>query len=280
MAAPSGSTCQIVPVADDSGWYTHRVSIQRETTERRRLEEGLRDRAAAAEELARLRSDFVASVSHELRTPLTAILGFAELLEGHWDELSEVRRRRQVRHIASSATRQLRLVEDLLPAGRLAGKALVPRRQRILLAPLIQQAATEVRGSYPRQRIDLSGPEDLAVLADPGRVVQIAVNLLDNAAKYSPEGSSVSARWGREGDVAALWMRDLGPGLPEAGRAALFSRFGRLPGSRPRGGRVGTGLGLYLGRQLAQAMDGSLDLEESGPAGSTFRLCFRKAEGA
>lgn len=262
----------IVPVADATGWFTHWVSVQRETTERRQLEEKLRERADAAEDLARLRSDFVANVSHELRTPLTAILGYAELLEGHWDQIAEPRRRLQVRHIASSATRQLRLVEDLLQAGRPDGEALVPTPQRVQLAPLLRQAANEVAASYPRQGIDLSGPEDLVVLADPLRVVQIAVNLLDNAAKYSPDGSPVAACWGHDGGMASLRVRDQGPGVPETGRSALFSRFGRLPGSRARGGRVGTGLGLYIGRQLAQAMGGSLDLEASGPAGSTFLL--------
>ena len=283
----------IVPVADATGWYTHWVSIQRETSERRRLE-ALRSRAEAAEALARLRNDFVACVSHELRTPLTAILGFAELLEGRWDRIPDDRRRRQVGHIAAAAVRQLQLVEDLLlaskldatalaqdgrldgegqvPIGRLDGDPLISSRQHAELAPLLRRAATEVRSSYAPQQIVLSGPEDLAVLADPGRVVQIAVNLLDNAAKYSPTGSAVTAWWALEDEMAVLRVRDLGPGVPEDERSSLFSRFGRLPGSRMRSGRVGTGLGLYLGRQLAAAMGGSLDLEATGPGGSTFRL--------
>ena len=72
--------------------------------------------------------------------------------------------------------------------------------------------------------------------------------------------------------MAVIRVHDRGPGIPIGGRDVLFTRFGRVPGSRTRAGRVGTGLGLYLGRQLAEAMGGDLDLERSGADGSVFRL--------
>ena len=77
-------------------------------------------------------------------------------------------------------------------------------------------------------------------------------------------------------------MRDYGPGIPEEGRNVLFTRFGRIPGSRMRAGHAGTGLGLYLGRAYVEAMGGTLDLEETGESGSTFclRLPIRRAETA
>ncbi|MGH2410630.1 MAG: sensor histidine kinase, partial [Chloroflexota bacterium] len=126
--------------------------------------------------------------------------------------------------------------------------------------------------SYPGQRIDLVGSADLPACADLERMVQILVNVLDNAAKYSPEGSPIAVAWAREGREAVVRVRDRGSGIPPLGREQLFSRFGRMPGSRTRAGRVGTGLGLHLGRQIAEAMGGSLELEETSPSGSIFRL--------
>jgi signal transduction histidine kinase len=229
-------------------------------------------RAGAAEELARMRSDFVAAVSHELRTPLTAIIGYAELLHARWEYLTDAERLERITRIVVSASRQQRLVEDLLLLSQLESAALTMRTETLPLAILVQRAAEEVQASYAGQHIDLSGPADLQVQADADRAVQVLVNLIDNAAKYSPDGSPVLVSWRLEDAIAVVRVRDHGTGVPERGRDHLFTRFGRMPGSRTRAGRVGTGLGLHLGRQLARAMGGALGLEATGPQGSTFRL--------
>jgi signal transduction histidine kinase len=151
-------------------------------------------------------------------------------------------------------------------------EVLLSRNESFALGPLIQRAVEEVQGSYAGQRMDLVGPADLRVLADPDRILQVLVNLLDNAAKYARAGSPTTVYWSVEGGLAIVRVRDQGPGVPEQGREHLFTRFGRVPGSRMRAGRVGTGLGLYLSRRLAETMGGTLDLEATGPEGSTFRL--------
>ena len=252
LRVEAGAVMGVIGVAVD---VTERVEAQR-----------------AAEALARLRSDFVASVSHELRTPLTAIVGYAELLQSHWARLPDERRLEHISRIATSANRQKRMVDDLLLLGRVELGDLRPKAERVLVARAISRAADEVRISYPGQHIDFTGAEDLLACADLERVVQILVNVLDNAAKYSPEGSPIAVAWAREGREAVVRVRDRGSGIPPLGREQLFSRFGRMPGSRTRAGRVGTGLGLHLGRQIAEAMGGSLDLEETSPSGSIFRL--------
>lgn len=231
-----------------------------------------RDPSRAAQDLAALHDGFVASVSHELRTPLTAILGYAELLEERWDLIDDRVRRERVHRIVGAANRQLQMVEELLLLSRIGAGKLEVQSLACPVAVLAQQATAELQGSYRQQQVLVSGGPGTMVLADGARAVQIIVNLLDNAAKYSPEGSPVRLTWREEGGMVAIRVQDRGRGVSEQGRERLFSRFGRLPGSQMRAGRVGTGLGLYLSRHLAEAMEGSLDLEASGSGGSTFRL--------
>jgi signal transduction histidine kinase len=164
------------------------------------------------------------------------------------------------------------MVEELLLLSRLEMGALEPKVKSTALARIVDRAAGEVRASYHGQRIDVEGPGDLKVWADPDRTLQILVNLVDNAAKYSPEGASIRVSWDADGSRAVVMVQDSGPGVPAEGRERLFTRFGRIPGSQTRAGHAGTGLGLYIGRTLARAMGGEVDLASTSPNGSAFRL--------
>jgi len=232
----------------------------------------LAERVRAAEHLAYLRSDFVGAVSHELRTPLTAILGFAEVLQRHWDKLDDVQRKARLARIVAAANRQKRLVEDLLHVTQLDAPERELHFEDLTVARLVARAIETVTQNYPGQCIDAEGPEDLHAWGDPEQTEDIVANLLDNAAKYSVEGSPIRVVWVEEQQRAVVRVRDYGPGIAEEGQGVLFTRFGRVPGSRVRAGRVGTGLGLYLGRRSAEEMAGSLDLESTGETGSVFVL--------
>ncbi len=258
----TGASAGVIAVAVE---VTERVAAQR-----------------AAEALARLRSDFVASVSHELRTPLTAIVGYSELLQTRWASFDETQRLEHIARIVTSANRQKRIVDDLLLLSRVEQGDLRAENGRVPMAQVIARASDEVRSSYQGQQIDLRGPAELLASGDIERVVQVMVNLIDNAAKYSPEGSPIMVTWCQEGAEAVVRVRDHGPGIPLADQDQLFTRFGRVPGSRTRAGRVGTGLGLHLGRQFVYAMGGRLDLEGTGPGGSIFclRLPVAQSGGA
>ena len=240
-----------------------------------RLFQAEQQRARAAEALVQAREEFVAAVSHELRTPLTSIIGYGEMLQARWRQLDDAQRLDRIGRIVLSANRQRRLVEDLLLLTRLDGGLTSTRVVPVTVASLVERAADEIRASYRSQVIDLKGPKELLADADPDRTVQIVANLFDNAAKYSIEGSSILATWQQEDALVVVRVHDSGSGIAEDDRHRLFTRFGRIPGSRIRSGRVGTGLGLYLGRQLARSMDGDLDLERSSPNGSVFRLLLR-----
>ena len=242
-----------------------------------RLYQAEQQRARAAEALVRLRDGFVASISHELRTPLTAIIGYGELLEAHWEKFDDAQRRKRISSIVAAANRLQRLVADLLLLNQLETEVLVPHCHPVLLAPLIRQAVEEVQGSYAGQIVELDGPETARVNADPDRTLQILANLTDNAAKYSAEGCAIVITWEIAGSDVVLRVRDTGPGIPDKGGEHLFTRFGRVPNSKVRAGHVGTGLGLYLGRLLARAMLGDLELEATGPQGSVFCLRLPQA---
>jgi hypothetical protein len=137
-------------------------ALERERVEADRLKTELlarsQSQAAAAMELADLRSTFVASVSHELRTPLTAIIGFAEILQAHWREIDEAKRMDWINRIVLSAHRQRRLVEELLLLSQLEIGAPVHTTEPVLVARLVERAAGEVRASYPGQQIHARGP--------------------------------------------------------------------------------------------------------------------------
>ena len=229
-------------------------------------------RASAAEQLAMMRQDFVSAVSHELRTPLASVLGYAELLQARWESLDDQQRRTRIDYIVTAANRQLSLVEDLLHVSRLEATELRLDLVPVKVSAAVLHAADIVQGSYRGQIVNMEGAADLQALANLSRTEQVLTNLIDNAAKYSPEGAEVRVAWTREGNFAAMRIYDRGPGISKEGQQVLFTRFGRVPGSRTRAGRVGTGLGLHLGREYAQAMGGTLRLEATGPSGSVFKL--------
>jgi signal transduction histidine kinase len=199
------------------------------------------------------------------------------MLRKEWSAIDEGYRDQLLEGIATAARRQQRLVEDLLDVSRAEAGGFRVERTPFALRPVLERAIAEVQDRYPGQRVELHGPEAVEAEGDAGRTQQILVNLLDNAAKYSPEGSPVTVSWDLEDGQVVVRVRDHGLGISEEGREQLFTRFGRLGGSTARARHSGTGLGLYLSRLLARAMEGELDVESTGPRGSTFRLLLPAA---
>ena len=227
----------------------------------------------AARELSRLRDDFVSSITHELRTPLTTIIGFAQLLEAHWPDLDDVRKRiRHLHRISIAASRQKRLVDDLLELSRLDLGSLAHTPIATTLNPIIAGSRRVVAAAYPNQRFAIPPTPAYYHHADPDRVAQILVHLLDNAAKHSPPHQPVHVTTRVETATAFIEVRDHGCGIPEQERDRLFTRFGLLADSPIRAGHVGTGIGLHLSRNLALAMQGNLELAHSDADGSLFIL--------
>ncbi len=231
-----------VPIMRD-GRFVGLVGISRDITKLKRAEEILAHQAAVAEDLAQLRSNFVATVSHELRSPLTAIVGYAELLEMQWSRLGDPDRLKMLHHIVASANRQKRLVEELLLLSRLEMGAIVAKTEPVALGSLAGRAAEEIRTNYPGQRIDLEGPADLQVLADPDRgradsaqsdrqCGQVLTGRISDSCSLGP------ARLPRRPRRARLRYRRLGR-RPAATVHPVWSRARQPDARRPRGHRSG-----------------------------------------
>jgi signal transduction histidine kinase len=234
------------------------------------LYEREREAVRRLQELDQLRSDFVSTISHELRTPLTGIKGFTETLLSYWDRMDEARRLEMVRKVNGSSRRLERLVRDLLLISRVESGVLPVRRTVTELDPLVEGAVREVEGKYRGQEIQMCPcAQPLMVLADPDRVQQVVVNLLDNAAKYSPEGRPIRVRCNRAGRAVRVSVVDRGPGIERADFARLFTRFGKLD-RHPRAGHGGTGLGLYISKSLVEAMGGGIAVRSRPGWGSIF----------
>jgi two-component system sensor histidine kinase KdpD len=174
--------------------------------------------------------------------------------------------------IARAAQRQKRLVEDLLLVTVVDAGKLELKPSAIAPHAIVAGAVEEVQATYNGQIVAQHGRQGPLMIADPDRAHQILANLMDNAAKYSEEGQPLSVAWEIQANMIAIRISDRGPGISVESRKVLFTRFGRVQGSTARAGRSGTGLGLHLSRSLAEAMGGSLELESTGPGGSTFVL--------
>jgi PAS domain S-box-containing protein len=232
----------------------------------------------------RLKSDFVATISHELRTPITPIKGYAQLLLARGDAMTPERRRAAYELIADRADHLGRLVEDLLMASRASGtlgSRLTTSPQQHDVRTMVTTAVESFPSLAPRLVVEEpDGP--LAVWCDSARSVQILSNLLSNAQKYAPGDSPIVLRVvpTEVGDThIAIEVADQGCGLSETDRERVFERFYRVEDSMTMR-TSGSGLGLYIARELALAMGGSLTVRSQPGIGSTFTLRLPRTEAA
>ena len=229
--------------------------------------------------LEQMRSDFVATVSHELRTPLAAIYG-AALTVGRPDlELDDELQARLLDVIVEESERLKKKVNDLLLASHLDSGQLKMSigacDARELVASVIETAETYVGEN---RRISLDVEEELPqVRADPNQLREVVTNLLDNAIKYSPEGGDVLLRLERNGSSVRLAVRDNGLGIPPKEQRRIFEKFYRLDPHMTRG-VGGTGLGLYIVRELVLRFEGKVWVESTEGLGSTFFVELPVAE--
>lgn len=227
-------------------------------------------------EVERAKTDFVATVSHELRTPITPIKGYVELLRAKGQSMTEDLRQDILRIVAERTDHMARLIEDLLLASRISSEgqdAVVPglRLERSDLVDVAKRATADyLRDPDCRLRLELP-PGALEVRADPLRLAQILGNLLSNAHKYSAPPVPIRLRLWRERGWAMAAVVDRGRGIPRDELELIFDKFHRVEDPMTMT-TSGTGLGLYIARELARAMGGEVEAVSVPDRGSTFTM--------
>jgi two-component system phosphate regulon sensor histidine kinase PhoR len=229
----------------------------RDLTDVRRLEE--------------LKASFIATASHELRTPLAAVYGAAQTLLRHDFALDEGGRDRFVSLIADESERLGRIVNEILLASQLDAGRLDLEAEPFDASELVERVVEATR-AYAPPGVHVEGrvPNDMPLVeADRDKVRQVLVNLVENAIKYSPDGGRVEVAVEPHDENVVFRVQDEGLGIPSDEQSMVFEKFYRVDPHMTRG-VGGTGLGLYITRELLERMGGRIWVESSGSGGSTF----------
>jgi K+-sensing histidine kinase KdpD len=223
----------------------------------------------------RARDSILANISHEFRTPLAAQLASIELLQENLHELPREQLEELVISLRRGSLRLTRLIDNLLESVRIESGQLAIRRQQLQVGELVQDAVELVASLFPQrgQTLAVDVPEDLpSLVGDAPRLTQVLVNLLANANKFGPEGSTVSLRARHEQDAIEFTVEDAGPGVSEGDRASIFDRFQRATGDEPE--PRGLGLGLWIVKSIVERHGGTVATphDPSGPTRFVVRL--------
>lgn len=240
------------------------------TREKQRMEENARQET--------LRANLLRSISHDLRTPLTSISGNAAILLENPGHLDEARRQSLYASIYDDAIWLNGLVENLLTITRTENGTMKLNLQSELVSDAVEEALRHLDKNAARRHVATDLTEDLLMARmDSALIVQVLINLINNAVKYTPDGAHITIGAKRQGDMALLWVQDDGQGIPEGDEDKVFDMFytgvKRSPDSRR-----GIGLGLALCRAIVQAHGGEIYVRNIEPHGARFWFTLPIAE--
>ncbi|MCC6672264.1 MAG: PAS domain-containing protein [Planctomycetes bacterium] len=270
-----------VPRHDSEGRFVGFVGASVDVHEQRLLRDQLREATARAERASRAKSEFLANISHEIRTPLTAILGCADLLEGHDGGIDAgVDRADLVETIRRSGQHLLALLNDVLDLSKIEARSMqieaIPFAPAHLVAEVVEMLRQRALAKGLMLELHVQGSLPARVLSDPTRLRQVLVNLVGNAIKFTASGRVVlrtSAEEAEDGRVCLRFeIEDSGVGMTEEQTRHLFQAFSQADATTTR--RFGgTGLGLAISRRIARLLGGDVELVRTAKdAGSTFRF--------
>ncbi len=276
----------------DHGVVTGTVVSLSDITQRRMLEETLRKanaRAQAALEnereaveqlrgLDQLKNEFVAMVAHDLKSPMTVIGGLADTMTAKWDRLENPRKMEFLGLISENVRKLADLVDDVLQVARIESNEISYLIAPFDLGTLVSRTAEEMLQAHPDRTIEVTVAAGLPPASgDEQRIWQVVTNLLSNALKFSPEGSTVEVNVIHDDDDSLrVDVRDHGHGIRSEEMSKLFQKFSRLTQAGP-GGAKGTGLGLFICKRMVEEQGGTIWAESELGSGSTFSFTLPTA---
>ena len=263
------------PLDTEEGLFVS--SAIRDVTERKRIEQVLRDKNLELENAALVKDRFLASMSHELRTPLNAIIGFTGTLLMKLPGPLNAEQEKQLRIVQTGAKHLLSLINDLLDVAKLSANKVTLNLEPVDCKTLVEEVSATLEMEARRKGLAFAvhtPPVDVLLLTDRRALSQILINLVGNAIKFTQQGrvdvvlQDLQLPTGR---VVQLHVQDTGPGIPLREQPRLFEAFSRVERADRRH-HEGTGLGLHLSRKLAEALGGTLGFDSTEGLGSTFTL--------
>ena len=245
--------------------------------EKERLDESQK-RISLQIQQEQLRANLLRTVSHDLRTPLTSISGNAGVLMRNSSLLSEEQKKNLSADIYDDSMWLIDLVENLLSITRIDNGTLNLNLQPELLEEVIAEALQHISRSGAEHHIktEVEG-EFLMARMDSRLIIQVIINIVNNAIQYTPPGSHIVILARREGEMVLVEISDDGPGIPDEAKSRLFEMFYTADNARGDG-RRGLGLGLYLCRAIIRAHGGTIDVKDNHPRGMVFRFTLQAAE--
>ena len=217
--------------------------------------------------------DFISTVSHELRTPLTSIRGFAQTLLGSWDKLDDDSKKKFLKIIEEQSNRLINLVENMLSVTKLQDEHSDLILKFTNIKPVIETVIMIVKNAYPNHKFEYIHDNKVPqILIDKDKFQQIMTNLIENAAKYSDENTTVTVKTSIFGEFISIKVTDKGIGILPENYNKIFTKFSRIDNPLTRKVQ-GSGLGLYITKTLIEKMDGKISVT-SGNGETTFEVLF------
>jgi len=238
-------------------------------TERKRVENLIREQNERLKELDRMKSDFLSTAAHELRTPLTSILGFSEILLKR--KLDKERQNRFLKIINEEALSLADLIDELLDVSRIeSGRGFKIKKAPFELREIILKNVDFFKSQTDKHDFEVNIPGDLpSIQADKEKISQVIDNLLSNAVKFSPQGGKIRISVEQANDQVKISVADNGTGIPEKDLPRIFERFYRVNNAFAQG-IGGAGLGLSIAKYIVESHGGKIRGESEVGKGSTF----------
>ncbi len=222
--------------------------------------------------------DFISTVSHELRTPLTSIRGFAQTMLASWDKLDDESKKKFLKIIEDQSNRLINLVENMLSATKLSLNKDNLILKEIYITPVVETVVQVVKSQYPDKKFTIAiDGKTPPILADKDKFTQIITNIIENAAKYGEENSTINITTNFSGcdNYISIKIQNTGIGIAEEDYEKIFTKFSRLDNPLTRKVQ-GSGLGLYITKNLTEKMDGKISVksipDKDGKYLTTFEI--------